>query len=183
MRSSFRIARTVKVWIAAFITSCARGALYLWRVRHEQPTSRRRRWSMAREPRLPVHAPVACAQHAAKARPVHVDALEALGLSRQLPGKLVGGEDGPRGTSKQPAPRHPDSRTSAQKLILSAQLVASSLRGRFAMQSSGSEDHSGKALTTCNTNPSTASARACSKTGSSCRPTSPAKGIPSVGRA
>ena len=174
MRSSFRIARTVKVWIAAFITACARGALKLWRVRHEQPTSRRRRWSMAREPRLPVHAPVACAQHAAKARPVHVDALEALGLSRQLPGKLVGGEDGPRGTSKQPAPRHPDSRTSAQKLILSAQLVASSLKGslrdaiiRFQ------KIIQVKALTTCNTNPSTASARACSRTRSTCRRWSP----------
>ena len=172
MRSSFRIARTVKVWIAAFITACARGALKLWRVRHEQPTSRRRRWSMAREPRLPVHAPVACAQHAAKARPVHVNALEALGLSRQLPGKLAGGEDGLE-VIKQPAPRRPDSRTSAQKLILSAQLVASFWRGRCAMQSSGSEDHSGKALTTCNTNPSTASARACSRTGSYCRRWSP----------
>ena len=173
MRSSFRIARTVKVWIAAFITACARGALKLWRVRHEQPTSRRRRWSMAREPRLPVHAPVACAQHAAKARLVHVDALEALGLSRQLPGKLAGGEDGLK-VIKQPAPRRPDSRTSAQKLILSAQLVASSLKGslrdaiiRFQ------KIIQVKALTTCNTNPSTASARACSRTGSYCRRWSP----------
>ena len=79
-----------RVWIAAFITACARNGERLWRVRQEQSASRRRGWSIAREPRLPVHAPVAGAQHAAAARPVHLAALEALGFSRQLlPGKLA----------------------------------------------------------------------------------------------